>query len=121
MSIDRRKAYYYRWTGEPKFSGIAVDVHVHTGTGGKELRFISPPERPHSQPGAVLRETAGGFVFRSDGFMPGEWVFKELTIEEFRRWIAKRVGMGEDIASKITTTDDLHEWYRKTFHFPTED
>ena len=63
MSIDRRKAYYYRWTGEPKFSGIAVDVHVHTGTGGKELRFISPPERP----------------------------------------------------------DDLHEWYRKTFHFPTED
>lgn len=26
-----------------------------------------------------------------------------------------------NIASKITTTDDLHEWYRKTFHFPTED
>lgn len=114
--IDRRKAYYFRWTGEPKFSGLAVDVHMHQDS---ELRFLSPPDHPHAQPGEIVREFDGGFVFRCNGFKPGEWTFKELTIEEFRRWIYKHVGMGEAIAAKIQTTADLHEWYRKTFHFPT--
>lgn len=121
MSMDRRKAYYYRWTGEPKFSGIAVDTHLHTSGGEMELRFLAPPDRPHAQPGAVIRETAGGFVFRCDGFMPGEWVFTALTIEEFRRWIYRYVGKGEAIVAQISTTDGLHEWYRNTSHFPTED
>lgn len=121
MSIDRRKAYYYRWPGEPKFSGLAVDVHIHAAGQEKELRFISPPERPHTQPGEVIRSTEDGFVFRSDGFKPGEWVFREVTIETFRRWLYKHVGAGEAISAKINTTEDLHEWYRRNFHFPTED
>ncbi len=116
MSIDRRKAYYYRWTGEPKFSGLAVDVHIRND----ELWFLSPPDHPHMQPGEVVRGIEDGFVFRCDGYKPGEWIFKELTIEEFRRWIYKHVGMGEAIAAKIHTTEDLHEWYRKTFSFPSE-
>lgn len=121
--IDRRKAYYYRWPGDPKFTGLAIDVHVfeRKTENYKALRFISPPNRPHEQRGEVLREIVGGFVFRCDQHQPGEWVFKELTIEEFRRWIYKHVGMGEAIAAKINTTDDLHEWYRKNFHFPTDE
>lgn len=122
MSIDRKKAYYYRQTGEPKYSGLALDVHLHQrqGEDWKELWF-DDTVRGHMIPGEVVRETPDGFVFRSDGYKPGEWVFQELTIETFRRWIYKRVGAGEIIAAKIRTTADLHEWYRKNYGFPTED
>ncbi len=44
----------------------------------------------------------------------GEWEFKALTIEDVRRgvvWIEN----GDIIAKTIQTTDDLQEWYRKTF------
>ena len=70
--------------------------------------------------GEIVRETEDGFVFRSDETIPGEWVFKELTIEDYRRWVHKYIGAGEIVAERIHTTADLHEWYRKKYGFPFE-
>lgn len=119
--IDRRKVYYYRVTGEPKYTGLAMDCQMHQRDreDWKELWFFDTI-RPHMFEGEIVRETEDGFVFRSDGVFPGEWTFKELTIEEFRRWVYKHVELGEVIATKVHTTADLHEWYRKKFGFPFE-
>lgn len=121
--IDRRKVYYYRKTGEPKYTGLAMDCHMHQSDGDdwRELWFFDSI-RGHMIEGEIVRETEDGFVFRSDKTGPvGEWTFKELTIEDFRRWLYRRVGAGEVIARKITTTADLHEWYRKNFGFPFDE
>ena len=121
MTPDRRKAYYYRWPDEHrKMTGIALDVHVHTDPKwGPELRF-DETGHPHMIEGEIVRETEDGFIFRSDGAFRGEWEFRELTIEDFRRFAYRYVEGGDIIAAKIHTTEDLHEWYRKTFHFPNQ-
>lgn len=120
--IDRRKVFYYMLPDEKKYTGLGLDCHMHQRKDEKwkELWF-DDSMHPHMIEGEIVSKTEDGFVFRSDGFEPGEWVFKVVTIENFRRWIYKHVGMGEVIAAKIHTTDDLHEWYRKNFHFPYDD
>lgn len=115
--IDRRKVYYFRWTGEPKYTGLAMDCQIRVGEGWKGICFFDSI-RGHMIDGDLVRETEDGFVFRASLCEPGEWTFKELTIEEFRRWVYKHVELGEVIADKIRTTADLHEWYRKKFGFP---
>ena len=119
--IDRRKVYYYRVAGEPKYTGLAMDCQMHQREqeDWKELWFFDTI-RPHMFEGEIIRETEDGFVFRSDETIPGEWVFKELTIEDYRRWVHKYIGAGEIVAEKIRTTADLHEWYRKKYGFPFE-
>lgn len=123
MSMDRRKVYVYHFPGEKAFCALACDCHMHERErdGFRELRFLDPPNRPHMIRGELARENGDGFLFRSEGYKPGEWTFKELTIEEFRREFYRYVEEGETIAQVIHTTDDLHEWYRKEFHFPAED
>lgn len=116
MSIDRRKVYRYRMPEDKKFTGLALNCQMHQrdGEDWREL-WYHDTTRPHMIAGEITKETADGFVFRSDGYDPGEWVFQELTIEDFRRWVYKHVGGGEIIAAKIHTTADLHEWYRRNF------
>ena len=38
-----------------------------------------------------------------------------LTVEEFRRDRYKLIEGGQALATKIRTTDDLHQWYRSEF------
>jgi hypothetical protein len=63
--------------------------------------------------GEVVREKEGGFIFRSDGYDPGEWAFKVLTIQDFKREYFRNIVDGKVLAQTIKTTKDLHEWYRK--------
>ena len=44
-----------------------------------------------------------------------DWTFREVTIQEFRNNLWQYVGNGYGIAKVIHTTEDLWEWYRKTF------
>lgn len=111
--MDRRKVYICKQTNEKEFTDIACDCHIHKGS----LRFLIPPDRGHTIPGEALRETNDGFTFRSNGYNPGEWTFKELTIKDFKRKHFKSVIGGEELAHTIKTTEDLHEWYRKEFKF----
>lgn len=117
--MDRRKVYIYKKTSEKDFMDIACDCHMHQPAEGdqRELWFLTPPDRGHMIKGEVLRETEDGFTFRSDGYAPGEWTFKELTILDFKRRYFKIIVGGEEIAHTIKTTEDLHEWYRKEFKF----
>lgn len=108
--INRRAVYVFRLPDEKEFTGVALDVHMHNGN----LRFFDT-NRGHKIEGKVTAETEDGFTFTSTGAMPGEWRFKVLTIEEFKRKHYKLVEGGEALATKIKTTDDLHEWYRREF------
>jgi hypothetical protein len=111
--MDRRKVYVCKQTNDKEFIDVVCDCHMHNGS----LRFLIPPDRGHAIPGEVLRETEDGFTFRSTGYNPGEWTFKELTIRDFKRKYFKLVVGGEEMALTIKTTEDLHEWYRKEFKF----
>ena len=56
--IDRRKVYYYRVTGEPKYTGLAMDCQMHQRDreDWKELWFFDTI-RPHMFEGEIVRET----------------------------------------------------------------
>ncbi len=107
--MNRRTTYTFKWPGRKKPSGLALNCHMKDG----QLRFFDT-NRGHMIAGEVTKDGDDTFTFTSAGFEPGEWVFKALTIEDVRRgavWIEN----GGIIAKTIRTTDDLQEWYRKTF------
>lgn len=116
--MNRRKVYVYKKTRDKDFNGLALDCHMHQrkGESQKELWFDATGH-PHMIEGEVIKETKDGFIFRSDGYEPGEWTFKELTIEDFRRKYYRLVCEGETMAYVLKTTEDLYSWYRQEFHF----
>lgn len=70
-------------------------------------------DRGHAIEGTIREKYDNGFKFEDkDG---REWVFREVTIQEFRHHIYKTVYNGKDIAKLCTTTEDLWEYYRKQF------
>lgn len=108
--MNRRTTYTVTWPGSKKPTGLALNCHMKDG----QLRYFDTI-RGHMIPGKAIQDGDDSFVFESTaGFMPGAWTFKALTIEDVRRgvvWIEN----GDVIAQTIKTTDDLQEWYRKTF------
>lgn len=108
--MDKRAVFIFKTAGGNDFTGIALDVHMHKGN----LRFFDT-NRGHEIQGKVTEETEKGFTFTSNGAAPGEWQFKVLTIEEFKRKYYKLVEGGQTMAAKLNTTDDLHQWYRMEF------
>lgn len=107
--MDRRKTYTYKLPREKKQSGLALNCHMKDG----KLRFFSTL-RGHMIAGEIVKDGEDAFTFRSTGYEPGDWEFKVLTIEDVRRGIVM-IENGDIIAKTIRTTDDLQEWYRKTF------
>jgi len=116
-AVDRRRVYLYKMADSSEFRGIACDCHIYQDGDRKGLRYLVPPERGHSIEGTVTEDTDAGFTFRSEGYAPGDWAFKVLTIEDFRRKYHRLVIDGDVLAGVIKTTEDLHEWYRKEFGF----
>lgn len=108
--INQRAVYIFKPAGGKDFTGIAMDMHMHKGG----LRFFDT-NRGHEIPGKITEETEKGFSFTSTGYAPGEWIFKMLTIQEFKRKYFKLVEGGQVMAAKLKTTDDLHQWYRREF------
>ena len=109
--MNRRTTYTFKWPGSKRPDGLAMNCHMKDG----KLLFFDTI-RGHMIPGKVIQDGEDAFTFDSAaGFMPGTWEFKALTIEDFRRQTVKIVENGAYIAQAIKTTDDLQEWYRKTF------
>ncbi len=109
--MNRRTTYTFTWPGDKKPAGLALNCHMKDG----ELRFYDT-NRGHMIRGKVIQDGDDAFVFEcAAGFMPGRWTFKALTIEDFRRQTVRIVEDGAYITQTIKTTDDLQEWYRKTF------
>lgn len=107
--MNRRTTYTVKWPREKKPSGLALNCHMKNG----QLRYFDT-NRGHMIAGEVIKDGEDTFTFRSDGFEPGDWKFKALTIEDVRRGVVM-IENGDIIAQTIRTTDDLQEWYRKTF------
>lgn len=107
--MNRRTTYTVKWPGRKKPNGLAMNCHMKNG----QLRYFDTL-RGHMIDGEVIKDGDDGFTFKSAGFEPGEWEFKALTIEDVRRGVVWIEG-GDVIAQTIKTTDDLQEWYRKTF------
>ena len=108
--MDRKAVYFYTLPGDTVCAGLALDVHLHDGA----LRFFDTI-RGHEISGEVTAEDENGFTFTSTGHMLGEWRFDLLTVEEFRRDHYRMVEGGKDLATRIRTTGDLHQWYRREF------
>jgi hypothetical protein len=102
-----------------RLDGIALHCQYWERPNGKKyLCFLTPPDRGHSIEGKFPEETPDGFTFISEGFAPGEWTFKELTIESLRGEYAERDALivgGEEIGKAFNTTQELYDWYNKEF------
>ena len=70
-------------------------------------------ERGHMIQGIIREKHLNGFEFEDRS--GNVWIFREVTIQEFRHHISKTVYNGEAIAKLCTTTEDLWEYYRKKF------
>lgn len=93
-------------------SQLALHVQLREDNGRDILCFYDT-DRGHMKPGDMVEIRDNGFTFVDHN--GGTWEFREVTIQEFRHRLAKHVGNGEEIAKTIKTTEDLWEWYRKTF------
>jgi hypothetical protein len=108
--MNRRTTYTITWPGKKKPVGLALNCHMKGGC----LRYYDTV-RGHEIEGKITEDGDDAFVFESAGFMPGPWKFQALTIEDFRRYMGRRVENGHIIAQAIKTTADLQEWYRKQY------
>ena len=108
--MNRRTTYTITWPGRKSPIGLALNCHIHDGA----LRYFDTI-RGHELKGRIIQDGDEAFAFESAGFEPGTWTFKALTIEDFRRQTVGIVENGDIIAQTIKTTDDLQEWYRKSF------
>jgi len=109
--ISRRAIYVYKTAEGTEYTGMALDVHVHTNG---NLRFYDTI-RGHDMVGELKQQDKNSFIFTMKHYIPGDWHFKILTIEDFKRKYYKTVVNGDIIAAKIHTTDDLHFWYRQKY------
>lgn len=109
--MNPKAVYIWKWPGEKEYDGLALGTHMRNGHLG-----FHDTDRGHGFPGKVIRDTEDGFTFQCTGdFEPGNWEFRLLTIEMFKREYWKLVQDGEVLAVTIKTTEDLHEWYRNEF------
>ena len=108
--MNRRTTYTITFPGRKTPSGLALNCHMYDGA----LRYYDTI-RGHEIEGRIIQDGDDAFVFESAGFEAGRWTFKKLTIEDFRRETKKIVENSGYITQAIKTTDDLQEWYRKTF------
>ena len=113
--MNKTKVYAIRFTGDTDYTGVAVSCQIWDEPDFKGLCFITPPDRPHMISGAVTKETPHGFMYKSTGFMPGEWEFQFLTIENFRKRFYKLVIGGDEIAKSLNTTEELEDWFNSRF------
>lgn len=109
--IERSAVYVVKMAGDDKYASLALDAHMHTNG---DLRYWDTIH-PHQLVGELKEVTDDGFIFTMVDYRPGDWHFKILTIEDFRRTYYKLVQGGEAMAAKIRTTDDLHFWYRTNY------
>lgn len=70
-------------------------------------------DRGHMVEGNIVEKYSNGFQF--EDAQGNEWIFREVTIQEFRHHISKNVYNGAAIAKLCTTTEDLWEYYRKEY------
>ena len=93
---------------------LALQVQIKNDT----LMFYDT-NRGHMIHGKLVEEYENGFAFevseQEGAWVTGLWVFREVTIQDFRQHLCQAVGNGEAIAKTINTTEELWEWYRKTF------
>ena len=93
---------------------LALQVQIKNDT----LMFYDT-NRGHMIHGKLVEEYENGFAFEAfeqeGAWVNGLWIFREVTIQDFRQHLCQAVGHGEVIAKTINTTEELWEWYRKTF------
>lgn len=70
-------------------------------------------DRGHMIEGTITEKLSNGFHFKDT--QDRAWTFREVTIQEFRHHISKKVYNGAAIAKLCTTTEDLWEYYRKEY------
>lgn len=70
-------------------------------------------DRGHMIEGSIKERFSNGFIFKDNENR--EWTFREVTIQEYRHHIAKKVYNGANIAKLCATTEDLWEYYRKEY------
>lgn len=112
--INRKAVYVIKFPQNDWAKGISIgiDVHIYKGC----LCYASGPDRGHMIKGNFGKYIDGGFTWISEGYAPGEWTVKELTIEAFKRRYFKELldrTQAEAMAATIHTTEDLWEYYRK--------
>ena len=113
--MNHKSVYISKHTSQKDFTGIAVSCQYWDKPHFKGLCYLVPPDRGHMIEGEIVEETPDGFKYRSDGYDPGIWEFKALTLDDFRNEHGKVVIGGDEIGQEVNTTEELYEWFNSRF------
>ncbi|GHV19593.1 hypothetical protein FACS189425_10290 [Clostridia bacterium] len=111
--MDGKTVYAIKFAGDLDYTSIACRCELRNEDDFKGLCYLTPPDRPHMIEGEVTQENGAGFKFRSDGYSPGEWEFKALTLDDFRKKYHKLVIGGEQIARNVNSTEELYDYFNR--------
>jgi hypothetical protein len=112
--MNSKAVYIYKKPGRKDFTGVALFVEQRN----EGSLIYHDTCHGHELIGRMKEETDDGCIFEAneeDNVYPGEWQFKLLTIEAFRRKYYEIVVDGDIIAQTLHTTEDLWEWYRTKY------
>ena len=111
--VKRDKLYVIQHPGKKKPSELIMDAQINKRFKG--IWFLTPPSHGHMIRGKVIRKTENGFIFRRDGD-PGDWIFTEVTYENFCNEYYKIVYGGAILKDEVSSTEELEKYYHD--HFP---
>ncbi|GHU96726.1 hypothetical protein FACS1894208_11720 [Clostridia bacterium] len=111
--MDGKTVYAIKFAGDLDYTNIACRCELRNEDDFKGLCYLTPPDRPHMIEGAIIEETPDGFKFKSTSYAPGEWKFKALTIDNFRKEYHKLVIGGAQIAGSVSTTEELYDYFNR--------
>ena len=111
---DRDKIYAIKMTSKDRAYSLAlfVDSELHDFKG---ICYLIPGEHGHMLRGHLGRRTDRGFTFISEGHDPGEWEFIEVTYDNFKEEYHRIVAEGERILEEVSSTQELIDWYHRSF------
>ena len=113
--MDNKKVYAVKMAGDDDYSTIAMRCEYRDTEGFTGLCFLTPPDRGHMIPGAVIQDTRRGFKHQSTGYAPGWWTYEALTVKNFRARHWRLVIGGAEIARSVQSDEELHDWFNREF------
>ncbi|GHU43918.1 hypothetical protein FACS1894111_10330 [Clostridia bacterium] len=116
--MNSTAVYAIKFIGDKDFTSLACHCQLWDNPDFKGLCYFTPEERTHMIKGEVTKESGVGFKFRSDGYAPGEWEFKALTLDNFRKEYHKLMIEGEKIAQIVRSTEELYNWFNTNYPAP---
>ncbi len=112
--VKKNRLYAIQFSEHSEPSEIIMNAEIGR-KGFKGICYLTPPSHGHMIRGKVTKKTKNGFKFKEID-NPEEWIFTEVTYENFCSKYYKIVYGGATLKDEVSSTEELEKYYHD--HFP---